>query len=110
MPKEVAENEERGTIVTGDSGDDEGEGAVNEEESAVEMVVVGEESVDSEVCVDVESRCLCKRLVGWFTSSVSGGGRLLSSVRVPSLLSAVPIPRLSILLWSRPYTLLNDGN
>lgn len=46
-------------MVTGDSGDDEGEGSVNEDESAVEIVVVGEESVDSEACVDVESQCLC---------------------------------------------------
>jgi hypothetical protein len=52
----VAENEESGTIVTGDSGEDEGDGSDNDEESAVEMVVVGEESVDSEHCVDVESR------------------------------------------------------
>ena len=59
IPNVVAEKEESGTIVTGDSGEDEGEGSVNEDESAVEMVVVGEESVDSEHCVDVESRCLC---------------------------------------------------
>jgi hypothetical protein len=110
MPNEVAENEESGTIVTGDSGEDDGEGSVNEDESAVEMVVVGEESVDSEVCVDVESRCLCKMLAVWLAFSVSGDGRVLSSVRVPSLLSVASTRRLSILLWSKPYTLMNDGN
>lgn len=41
--------------MIGDSGEDEGEGSVNDDESAVEIVVVGEESVDSEHCVDVES-------------------------------------------------------
>jgi hypothetical protein len=41
----------------GDSGDELGDGSDNEEESTVEIVVVGEESVESEVCVDVLSRC-----------------------------------------------------
>ena len=108
MPNDVAENEERGMIVTGDSGEDDGEGSVSEDESAVEMVVVGEESVDSEVCVDVESRCLCSRLAFAFMFSVPGDGRLVSSVKVPNLRTAAPL--LSILLWSKPYTLINDGN
>lgn len=110
MPNDVAENDERGIIVTGDSGDEDGEGSVNEDESAVEMVVVGDESVDSEVCVDVESRCLCSRFVFGLLFSVSGDGRLASSVKVPSLLSESPTPLLSILLWAKPYTLMNDGN
>jgi len=49
--------------VIGDSGDELGEGSDKEEESTVEMVVVGEESVESEVCVEVLSRywweCIC---------------------------------------------------
>lgn len=48
--------EDSGISVTGDSGDELGEGSDMEEESTVEMVVVGEESVDSDV-VDVLSWC-----------------------------------------------------
>ncbi len=40
-------------VVTGDDGEELGEGSVMDEESTVEMVVVGEESVESEFCVDV---------------------------------------------------------
>jgi hypothetical protein len=43
--------------VIGDSGDELGEGSDSEEESTVDMVVVGDESVESEVCVEVLSRC-----------------------------------------------------
>ena len=110
MPNDVAEKEERGTIVTGDSGEEDGEGSVSEDESAVDMVVVGDESVDSDVCVDVESRCLCRRFAFGLPFSVSGDGRLVSSVKVPSLLSEWPNPLLSILLWAKPYTLMKDGN
>lgn len=53
------ENELSGNMVTGDSGDELGDGSVKADESAVEIVVVGEESVDSDACVDVELRCLC---------------------------------------------------
>ena len=56
-PNVEAPNEERGTSVTGDSGDELGEGSESEEESTVDIVVVGEESVESDVCVDVLSRC-----------------------------------------------------
>jgi hypothetical protein len=50
------ENEDSGTKVIGDSGEELGEGSDKEEESTVEIVVVGEESVESEACVDVLSR------------------------------------------------------
>jgi hypothetical protein len=40
----------------GDSGDGPGEGSVTEEESMVEMVVVGELSEDSDANVEVLSR------------------------------------------------------
>ena len=53
------ENELSGNMVTGDSGDELGDGSVKADESAVEIVVVGEESVDSDACVDMELRCLC---------------------------------------------------
>jgi hypothetical protein len=45
--------DDSGTTVTGDSGDEDGEGSDNEEESIVDIVVVGEESVESEAWVDV---------------------------------------------------------
>jgi hypothetical protein len=57
-PKLVAGNDERGIRLTGESGDDEGDGSDKGEESVVERVVVGEESADSDACVDVESWCL----------------------------------------------------
>jgi hypothetical protein len=41
----------------GDSGEELGEGSDNEDESTVDIVVVGDESVESEVCVDVLSWC-----------------------------------------------------
>lgn len=91
-------------MVTGDSGEEDGEGSVNEDESAVEIVVVGDESVDSDACVDVESRCLC-----WPIFSLSDVGKLASSGNVGNLLSPVATPLLSILLWSNPYTLIKDG-
>ena len=59
IPKPLEEKEERGRMMTGDSGEELGDGSVRADESAVDMVVVGEESVDSEACVDVLSRCLC---------------------------------------------------
>ena len=46
-------NEVLGEAESGDSGDELGEGSVNED-STVEMVVVGEDSLDSKV--EVESR------------------------------------------------------
>jgi len=42
-------------METGDSGDELGDGSVSEEESTVEIVVVGEESVESDACVEVLS-------------------------------------------------------
>lgn len=56
-PKCELENDDSGIKVIGDSGDELGEGSDNEDESTVDMVVVGEESVESDACVDVLSRC-----------------------------------------------------
>jgi hypothetical protein len=42
--------------VTGDSGDELGDGSDIVEESMVDIVVVGDESVESDACVDVLSR------------------------------------------------------
>jgi hypothetical protein len=55
-PKDEPEKEESGRRVMGDSGDELGEGSEREDESTVEMVVVGEESVESDACVDVLGR------------------------------------------------------
>lgn len=51
------EYEDSGTKVIGDSGDELGEGSDNDEESMVDIVVVGDESVESEAWVEVLSRC-----------------------------------------------------
>jgi len=42
----------------GESGDEDGDGSERGEESVVERVVVGDESVDSDICVEVLSWCL----------------------------------------------------
>ena len=47
-----------GIRFVGESGDDEGEGSLNGEESVVDMVVVGDESADSDICVELLSVCL----------------------------------------------------
>jgi hypothetical protein len=48
-PNVDPENEDKGTKVMGDSGEDEGEGSDSEDESTVDIVVVGDDSVESEV-------------------------------------------------------------
>lgn len=53
-PKLVAGNEFRGIRLTGESGEDDGDGSERDEVSVVK-VVVGEESADSEFCVEVLS-------------------------------------------------------
>jgi hypothetical protein len=42
------ENDDNGTRLIGDSGEELGEGSDNEDESTVDIVVVGDESVESE--------------------------------------------------------------
>lgn len=54
--RKSATNEVLVGLGSGDSGDGPGEGSVTEAESMVEMVVVGELSVDSDASVDVLSR------------------------------------------------------
>jgi hypothetical protein len=56
-PNVDPENEDNGTKVIGDSGDELGDGSDNDDESTVDIVVVGEESVESDACVEVLSRC-----------------------------------------------------
>lgn len=55
MPNDVEGKLLRGIRLTGESGDDEGEGSDKGEESVVDRVVVGEESADSDICVEVLS-------------------------------------------------------
>ena len=54
-PKVGPGKEDSGIRFTGESGDEDGEGSESGEESAVESVVVGDESADSDACVDVLS-------------------------------------------------------
>lgn len=56
-PKLVDGKAFKGTRLTGESGDEEGEGSESDDESVHDTVVVGDESADSEVCVEVLSRC-----------------------------------------------------
>ena len=96
----VGPNLERGAADCGDSGDELGEGSVREE-SMVEMVVVGEESVDSKV--DAES-LLNVGEEQWLL----GSGRLLMfatlfAVAPSSFVSSCGLPPL-------PNTDMNDGN
>lgn len=97
----------RGAIETADSGDELGEGSVTDEESSVEIVVVGDESVDSEFTVEVLSRCC------------GCGGRklvldVLLFVVIPvllrSLVVAAPSSLLSFISELSPNTDINDGN
>lgn len=59
MPKDVAGKLFSGIRLTGESGDDEGDGSDRGEESVVDRVVVGEESADSDICVELLSWCWC---------------------------------------------------
>lgn len=66
-PKLVPGNALSGTRLTGESGEDEGDWSEREDESVHETVVVGDESADSEACVDVLSR--------WWPVANVGGWR-----------------------------------
>lgn len=57
IPKLVPGNEDSGRRVMGDSGDELGEGSDNEALSTVEIVVVGEDSVESDACVELLRWC-----------------------------------------------------
>jgi hypothetical protein len=52
---------DRGRVELGDSGDELGDGSVMDGESKVELVVVGDESVDSE---EIEAALLCWKIPG----------------------------------------------
>jgi hypothetical protein len=67
-PKEAGAKLGRWPRLTGESGDEEGEGSERSEQSVMETVVVGDESADSVICVDVLSLCL------WADSDVRAPG------------------------------------
>jgi len=86
----------------GDSGEELGDGSDNEEESTVEIVVVGDESVESDACVDVLSVCWCECICAIWCSSVCGcndGCLVLCAVLLESLGSG-PRPGFSITVAS----------
>jgi hypothetical protein len=56
-PKGVGAKLGRCARLIGESGDEDGDGSERSDESAIDNVVVGEESADSVVCVDVLSLC-----------------------------------------------------
>jgi hypothetical protein len=62
--KEVGAKLGRCVRLTGESGDEDGDGSERSDESVHETVVVGEESADSVVWVDVLSLCLWAESVG----------------------------------------------
>lgn len=98
----------RGAIEVGDSGEELGEVSVADGESNVEMVVVGDESVDSDATDDMLCRCWKGRVLGCNSLGCSFG--------VCDGLSAVNDSTLSSLLPSRepddpdPNTDMKDGN
>lgn len=57
LGRKSGENDEGDAFAAGEAGEGPGEGSVSEDPSIVEMVVVGDESVDSEAEVDVLPRC-----------------------------------------------------
>lgn len=65
-PKVVPGKALRGTKLTGESGEDEGEGSESDEESVHDTVVVGDESADSRFCIELLSRC-------WWLGATTGG-------------------------------------
>lgn len=54
--KDDEAKDDNGTSVMGDSGEELGEGSDKEHESTVDIVVVGDDSVESDVCIRELSR------------------------------------------------------
>jgi hypothetical protein len=104
--------------VIGDSGEELGEGSDNEEESMVDIVVVGDESVESDACVEVLSRCWCecncefKVSFSWSRCCRSCNDRCCNCwpmYAVAEILAGGSTPGLSIVLESISYTDMNEG-
>lgn len=104
---------ESGMMFTGESGDDEGDGSERSDESAHDTVVVGDDSADSVVWVEVLLWCLCEASKG----SVDGrssvcelSGDFAGSISITSFGSIrVTRPDWSMLSLSTPYTDMNEG-
>lgn len=109
-----ATKEEGAALAMGDSGDGPGEGSVTEDESIVEMVVVGELSEDSDANVEVLSRCTWKAEKDGFAECEPVGMFPLEAGR-PIWLPWEAVPLRSdrslspVLLPSSPKTDMNDG-
>ena len=111
-PKLVDGKAFKGTRLTGESGDEEGEGSDSDEESVHDTVVVGDESADSDVWVDVLSRC-------WWFGGIAGGWRSCEGSQgncglhfdsTPTILGSTTVTvSWSCMAWSRSNTDMKDG-
>jgi hypothetical protein len=105
-----------GRMLMGESGDDDGDGSDSGEESVVDMVVVGDESADSDICVEVLSWCLCVGSVGgpvgcsWWCSEGFARECSLGDSTPTSLGSTtVTVSRSAIVSASRSNTDMKEG-
>ncbi len=92
---------------TGDSGEDRGDGSVIVDESTVDIVLVGDESVDSEFVVDVLPRCWCRDWK-WLSAEVVFIVVFVSSSDCVVVWVAAASP--STNTFSSPNIDINDGN
>jgi hypothetical protein len=111
LPKDVAGKEESGTRLTGESGEDEGDGSERGDESVVESVVVGEDSADSEACVEVLSWCLwCMGSEGMVAARRRGAAACLpASISRYFGSRTVTVSLSAMVSASRSNTVMKDG-
>ncbi len=110
--KGVGAKDERGIRLTGESGDEDGEGSDRSDESVHDTVVVGEDSADSVVCVDVLSWCLWAESdgkVGGLSSGCEFPGNFVASIPITSLASRTVTRFWSIESFSKSNTDMNEG-
>ena len=112
--RKSATKEEGATLAMGDSGEGPGDGSVTDEESMVEMVVVGDESDDSDASVDVESRCTWKAAKSpldefepWGMCPLEAGRVIWLPWELMPLRSEKPF--VPVVLTSSPKTDMNEG-
>jgi hypothetical protein len=105
-----ATNDEGVALLIGDSGDGPGEGSVTDEESIVDMVVVGELSDDSDANVDVLSLCMWNA-GKWPSVEVEPAARFPLDAGRPTGLPWVPVILLCTarVLVSSPKTDMKVG-
>lgn len=116
-PKDVAGKDDKGMRLMGESGEEDGEGSDKEDESVMDRVVVGDDSADSEACVDVLSWCL------WWIESegIVAGRRCCEGMGFPSDgahevsisiilgLTTVTVSRSAMVSASRSKTAMKGG-